>query len=535
PPEISARVLQKLKRAAENYLGEKVEDAVITVPAYFNDSQRQATKDAGKIAGLNVRRIVNEPTAAALAYGLDKKKAELIAVYDFGGGTFDISILEVSEGVVEVKSTNGDTHLGGDNVDQAIIDWLAEEFQKTEGIDLRKQADAMQRLKEAAEKAKIELSSTTQTDISLPYITADASGPKHINQTLSRAKFETMIEPILQKLKGPCENAVRDAKLAHHEIDEVVMVGGSTRIPKVQEMVKQIFGKEPNKSVNPDEVVAVGAAVQAGVLAGDVKGVLLLDVTPLSLGINANGGQMSVIIPRNTTIPTKRSEVYTTAVDNQPGVDIEVFQGERPVVEGNKLLGQFHLGDIAPAPRGMPQIEVTFDIDANGILHVSAKDKGTGKENKITIKANSGLSEDEIQKMVKDAELNAAEDKKKLELVQARNAADAMVHSVKKSLAEHADKLDAGEKEKVEAALKEAEESLKSDDKAVIEAKTEALVAASQKLGEKVYAASQAAQGAAGAAPGAGSHAGGESPKASAAAADDNVVDAEFKEVKDHK
>ena len=392
PEGLSALILGRLKDSAEAYLGEKVTDTVVTVPSYFNETQRCATKAAAVLAGFNVLRIISAPSATALAYGLDRKKDGTIAVFDFGGGTFDISILEVSEGVVEVKSTNGDTHLGGDNVDQAVIDWLADEFQKAEGIDLRKQADAMQRLKEAAEKAKIELSSTTQTDISLPYITVDASGPKHVNQTLSRAKFELMIDPIIQKLRGPCENAVKDAKLAHHEIEEVVLVGGSTRIPMVQELVKMVFGREPNKSVNPDEVVALGAAVQAGILAGDVKGVLLLDVTPLSLGINANGGQMSVIIPRNTTIPTKHSEIYTTAVDNQPGLDIAVFQGERPVVEGNKLLGQFHLGDIAPAPRGMPQIEVTFEIDANGMVHVAAKDKGTGRDMSVNLSDPSSYS-----------------------------------------------------------------------------------------------------------------------------------------------
>ncbi|HQL48347.1 MAG TPA: molecular chaperone DnaK, partial [Holophaga sp.] len=432
PEELSAMVLTKMKESAEAYLGEKVTKAVITVPAYFNDAQRQATKDAGAIAGLEVMRIINEPTAAALAYGLDKKKDGTIAVFDFGGGTFDISILEVSEGVVEVKSTNGDTHLGGDNVDQVIIDWLVEEFQKAEGIDLRKQADALQRLKEAAEKAKRELSSTTQTDISLPYITADASGPKHITQTLTRARFEAMIEPILAKLRVPCENAVKDAKLSHHEIQEVVLVGGSTRIPKVQELVKQIFGKEPNKSVNPDEVVAVGASVQGGVLAGDVKGVLLLDVTPLSLGINANGGQMSVIIPRNTTIPTRKSEVYTTAVDNQPGVDIEVFQGERPLVEANKLLGRFHLGNIPPAPRGMPQIEVIFDIDANGIVHVTAKDKGTGRDASITLTGTTGLNKDEIEAKVKEAEAHKAEDDARKALLEDKNHLDQTIYQLEK-------------------------------------------------------------------------------------------------------
>jgi molecular chaperone DnaK len=520
PEEISAVILSKMKEAAEAYLGEKVTEAVITVPAYFNDAQRQATKDAGAIAGLDVKRIVNEPTAAALAYGLDKKKDGTIAVFDFGGGTFDISILEVSEGVVEVKSTNGDTHLGGDNVDQAIIDWLADEFQKTEGIDLRKQADAMQRLKEAAEKAKIELSSTTQTEISLPYITADASGPKHVNQTLSRAKFELMILPILNKLKAPCENAVKDAKLAHHEIDEVVLVGGSTRIPMVQDMVKQIFGKEPNKSVNPDEVVAVGAAVQAGVLAGDVKGVLLLDVTPLSLGINANGGQMSVIIPRNTTIPTKRSEIYTTAVDNQPGVDIEVFQGERQVVEGNKLLGQFHLGDIAPAPRGMPQIEVVFDIDANGIVHVTAKDKGTGKDASITLTGSTGLSKEEIDAKLKDAEAHKADDEARKAMLEEKNHLDQMVYQVEKLLKENGEKLPEADKKEAEEAIVEAKASLASLDKDRISKALETLTAKSHKLAESLYKQEPPADG--GATPGApGAPAGGEKK------GDDNVIDAE--------
>jgi len=515
PEELSAMVLTKMKESAEAYLGEKVTKAVITVPAYFNDAQRQATKDAGAIAGLEVMRIINEPTAAALAYGLDKKKDGTIAVFDFGGGTFDISILEVSEGVVEVKSTNGDTHLGGDNVDQLIIDWLIEEFQKAEGIDLRKQAEAMQRMKEAAEKAKCELSTTTQTDISLPYITADASGPKHLTQTLTRARFEAMLEPILQKLKVPCENAVKDAKLSHHEINEVVLVGGSTRIPKVQELVKQIFGKEPNKSVNPDEVVAVGAGVQGGVLTGDVKGVLLLDVTPLSLGINANGGQMSVIIPRNTTIPTRKSEVYTTAVDNQPGVDIEVFQGERPLVEGNKLLGHFHLAGIPPAPRGIPQIEVIFDIDANGIVHVTAKDKGTGKDSSITLTGTTGLSKEEIDAKVSEAEAHKSEDENRKKLLEDKNILDQTIYQLEKLLKENGDKLPEADKAEVEAAITEGKEALSSLDADRIKKALESIQAKSHKMAEHMYKQPEGAPEGAAPAPG------GEKKK------DDDVIDAE--------
>ena len=535
PPEIAAMVLQKLKQSAEDYLGSKVEQAVITVPAYFNDAQRQATKDAGKVAGLEVLRIVNEPTAAALAYGLDKKKDETIAVFDFGGGTFDISILEVGEGVVEVKSTNGDTHLGGDDVDEVLVGWIIDEFKKDQGIDLHNDKMALQRLKESAEKAKVELSHAMETEINLPFITADASGPKHLVMKLTRAKFEQLVEPILKRLMPPVEQAIKDAGLTPKDIEEIVLVGGSTRIPKVQEMVKEYFGKEPNKSVNPDEVVALGAAVQAGVLGGEKTDILLLDVTPLSLGIETLGGVSTAMIQKNTTIPTRKSEIFSTASDNQTSVEVHVLQGERPMASDNKTLGKFHLVGIPPAPRGMPQVEVTFDIDANGIVNVSAKDVGTGREQKITITASSGLSKEEIDKMMKDAESHAGEDEKKKAAIEARNRLDGLVYSVEKTLSENKDKLDEAAAADLEAAIAESKTALVGEDVDAMNNAFEKLQTASHKLAEVLY--SQAAppeDGEPTAEEQASSATAGADGDATSAA-DDNVIDAEYVDVEDEE
>ncbi len=526
PAEISSMVLMKMKQTAEDYLGEKITDAVITVPAYFNDSQRQATKDAGKIAGLNVLRIINEPTAAALAYGLDKKKDEKIAVFDLGGGTFDISILELGEGVFEVKSTNGDTHLGGEDFDQRIIDYLVSEFKKDQGIDIRSDKMALQRLKEAAEKAKMELSSSMETDINLPFITADASGPKHMNIKLTRARMEALVEELIDRLEGPCRTALKDAGLSPKDIDEVILVGGMTRMPRVQQKVKEIFDREPHKGVNPDEVVAVGAAIQGGVLGGEVKDVLLLDVTPLSLGIETLGGVMTKLIEKNTTIPTRKSQIFSTAADNQPAVSIHVLQGERSMAGDNRTLGRFDLVGIPPAPRGIPQIEVTFDIDANGIVHVSAKDLGTGKEQSIKITASSGLSETEIEKLVREAESHGEEDRKKKELVEARNSADAMAYGVEKNIKEFGDKVDAAEKARIEDAIAKVRKAVEGDDINAIRSAQDELTTASHKLAEAMYA--KTSQAGAGPQPGAGPGAGGQGPGKK----DEDVVDADFEEVK---
>jgi molecular chaperone DnaK len=533
PPEISAMILQKLKKSAENYFGQKIDEAVITVPAYFNDAQRQATKDAGKIAGLDVKRIINEPTAAALAYGLDKKKDEKIAVYDFGGGTFDISILQVGEGVIEVEATNGDTHLGGDNIDQRIVDWLIDEFRKEQGLDLRSKGNemALQRLRDAAERAKIELSTTMESEINLPFITADAGGPKHLVRKLTRAKLETMVEDLIQRSVPPCKQCMKDAGVDANQINEVVLVGGQTRMPRIQALVKELFGKEPNKGVNPDEVVAVGAAIQGGVLQGEVKELLLLDVTPLTLSIETQGGVATSMIPRNTTIPTRKTENFSTAADNQTSVEVHVLQGERPMAAQNRTLGKFHLSGIPPAPRGVPQIQVTFDTDANGILNVTAKDMATGKDQKITITSSSGLSKEDVERMAKEAEAHAAEDRTKREEIEAKNQLDSLVYNVEKMLREHGDKISGSERGDIENTLADAKKALESNDKRTMDQARERLTQASHKLAEQMYRAAQP-QGAPGAAgPGAGAAPGGDGE----AKKDEGVVDAEYIDIDEKK